>query len=54
MGSGLASTLKDSPEVPQTLMALVMAYDFKVGDLRGMYAVFIPDLQEVLQQGGES
>lgn len=26
-----------------------LAYDFKVGDLRGMYAVFMPDLQQVLQ-----
>lgn len=26
-----------------------LAYDFKVGDLRGMYAVFIPDLQQALQ-----
>jgi hypothetical protein len=25
-----------------------LAYDFKVGDLRGMYAVFIPDLQQAL------
>lgn len=25
-----------------------LAYDFKVGDLRGMYAVFIPDLQPAL------
>lgn len=36
-----------------------LAYDFKVGDLRGMYAVFIPHLQEnlsenMLRQGGES
>ena len=27
-----------------------LAYDFRVGDLRGMYAVFIPDLQAALQQ----
>ncbi|NKB17623.1 MAG: DUF3365 domain-containing protein [Pseudanabaena sp. CRU_2_10] len=26
-----------------------LAYDFKVGDLRGMYAVFIPDLQQALK-----
>jgi hypothetical protein len=26
-----------------------LAYDFKVGDLRGMYAVFIPDLQKALK-----
>jgi hypothetical protein len=26
-----------------------LAYDFKVGDLRGMYAVFIPDLQRALE-----
>jgi hypothetical protein len=30
-----------------------LAYDFKVGDLRGMYAVFIPDLQEALPEGGQ-
>lgn len=29
------------------------AYDFNVGDLRGMYAVFIPDVQETLQQSLE-
>ncbi|MCP9927086.1 DUF3365 domain-containing protein [Cyanobium sp. CH-040] len=28
------------------------AFDFKPGDLRGMYAVFIPELQEALQQAG--
>lgn len=32
------------------------AFDFQVGDLRGMYSVFIPDvqasIQEALQQGG--
>jgi hypothetical protein len=27
-----------------------LAYDFKVGDLRGMYAVFIPDVQQALQE----
>ncbi|HIK56372.1 MAG TPA: DUF3365 domain-containing protein [Synechococcales cyanobacterium M55_K2018_004] len=27
-----------------------LAYDFHVGDLRGMYAVFIPDLQAALEQ----
>jgi hypothetical protein len=26
-----------------------LAYDFNVGDLRGMYAVFIPDVQQALQ-----
>ncbi len=26
-----------------------LAYDFNVGDLRGMYAVFIPDVQAALQ-----
>lgn len=26
-----------------------LAYDFNVGDLRGMYAVFMPDLQQALQ-----
>jgi len=28
------------------------AFGFKPGDLRGMYAVFIPELQEALQQAG--
>ncbi|MCU0528830.1 MAG: DUF3365 domain-containing protein [Cyanobium sp. Prado107] len=28
------------------------AFDFRPGDLRGMYAVFIPELQEALQQAG--
>lgn len=28
------------------------AFNFKPGDLRGMYAVFIPELQEALQQAG--
>jgi hypothetical protein len=27
-----------------------LAYDFKEGDLRGMYAVFIPDVQEAIQE----
>lgn len=27
-----------------------LAYNFRVGDLRGMYAVFIPDIQAALQQ----
>lgn len=27
-----------------------LAYDFQVGDLRGMYAVFIPDVQAALQK----
>lgn len=27
-----------------------LAYDFQAGDLRGMYAVFIPDTQAALQQ----
>lgn len=29
-----------------------LAYDFQVGDLRGMYAVFIPDLKAALEQAG--
>jgi hypothetical protein len=28
------------------------AFNFKPGDLRGMYAVFIPEVQEALQQAG--
>ncbi|MGG6293772.1 Tll0287-like domain-containing protein [Leptolyngbya sp. AN02str] len=31
-----------------------LAYNFQVGDLRGMYAVFIPDLKAALEQAGES
>lgn len=31
-----------------------LAYDFKVGDLRGMYAVFIPDLQQALQDSANN
>lgn len=31
-----------------------LAYDFKVGDLRGMYAVFIPDLQQALQDAASN
>lgn len=27
-----------------------LAYDFKVGDLRGMYAVFIPDVKETINE----
>lgn len=27
-----------------------LAYDFREGDLRGMYAVFIPDVQQALQE----
>ena len=26
-----------------------LAYDFNVGDLRGMYAVFIPDVKQILE-----
>lgn len=28
-----------------------LAYDFRVGDLRGMYSVFIPDVKAALQEG---
>ena len=28
------------------------AFNFKPGDLRGMYAVFIPEVQEALRQAG--
>lgn len=30
-----------------------LAYDFKVGDLRGMYAVFIPDLMDAIAAAGD-
>jgi len=26
-----------------------LAYNFKVGDLRGMYSIFIPQIQQALQ-----
>lgn len=31
-----------------------LAYDFRVGDLRGMYAAFIPDIQAALQESSQS
>jgi hypothetical protein len=43
----------DRPEFVKQQYPQDLAYDFKVGDLRGMYAVFIPDLQEALQEGDE-
>nr|MDF0367068.1 DUF3365 domain-containing protein [Nodosilinea sp. TSF1-S3] len=30
-----------------------LAFDFQVGDLRGMYAVFIPDVKEAIQSALE-
>lgn len=38
----------DRPQFVQDRYPQDLAYDFQVGDLRGMYAVFIPDLQQVL------
>lgn len=40
----------DRPEFVQTNYPQDLAYDFKVGDLRGMYAVFIPDVQQSLEE----
>ena len=31
-----------------------LAYDFQVGDLRGMYSVFIPELQAALSETNNS
>lgn len=44
------------PQFVQNNYPQDLAYDFNVGDLRGMYAVFIPDVQQALQEaiGGES
>ncbi|NJO72632.1 MAG: DUF3365 domain-containing protein [Leptolyngbyaceae cyanobacterium RM1_406_9] len=42
--------LKDRrPQFVQENYPQDLAYDFKIGDLRGMYAVFMPDLQQALQ-----
>lgn len=38
----------DRPQFVQDRYPQDLAYDFQVGDLRGMYAVFIPDLQQAL------
>jgi hypothetical protein len=38
------------PEFIQQKYPQDLAYDFKEGDLRGMYAVFIPDLKAALQE----
>ncbi|MEA5520236.1 DUF3365 domain-containing protein [Limnoraphis robusta] len=37
------------PEFVQAKYPQDLAFDFQVGDLRGMYSVFIPDLQAALQ-----
>jgi hypothetical protein len=39
----------DRPQFIKDKYPQDLAYDFKVGDLRGMYAVFIPDLQQGLK-----
>lgn len=42
---------KDSrPEFVQQNYPQDRAFDFNVGDLRGMYAVFLPDVQQGLQE----
>ena len=38
----------DRPQFIQDSYPDDRAYDFKVGDLRGMYAVFLPDVQQAL------
>jgi hypothetical protein len=40
----------DRPHFVQENYPQDLAYDFQVGDLRGMYAVFIPDVQAALQE----
>ncbi|MEO1300285.1 MAG: DUF3365 domain-containing protein [Cyanobacteria bacterium J06636_16] len=39
----------DRPQFVKDNYPQDLAYDFDVGDLRGMYAVFIPDLQQALE-----
>lgn len=42
---------KDSrPQFVKNKYPQDLAYDFNVGDLRGMYAVFIPDVQQALEE----
>jgi hypothetical protein len=40
----------DRPQFVQENYPQDLAYDFRVGDLRGMYAVFLPDVQSALQE----
>lgn len=39
----------DRPQFVKDNYPQDLAYDFQVGDLRGMYAVFIPDVKQALQ-----
>lgn len=39
----------DRPQFVKDNYPQDLAYDFQIGDLRGMYAVFMPDLQRELQ-----
>lgn len=39
----------DRPEFVKANYPQDLAYDFNVGDLRGMYAVFLPDVQQALE-----
>lgn len=39
----------DRPQFVKENYPKDLAYDFNVGDLRGMYAVFIPDIQQALE-----
>lgn len=40
----------DRPQFVKDNYPQDLAYDFRVGDLRGMYAVFIPDVKQALQE----
>jgi hypothetical protein len=39
----------DRPQFVQERYPQDLAYDFNPGDLRGMYAVFLPDVQQALE-----
>ena len=41
-------SIENLDRMPSAL-ASTLAYNFKIGDLRGMYALFIPDLQKALK-----
>ena len=40
----------DRPQFVKDNYPQDLAYDFQVGDLRGLYAVFIPDLKQALEE----
>ncbi|MGF1496059.1 MAG: DUF3365 domain-containing protein [Elainellaceae cyanobacterium] len=40
----------DRPQFVKDNYPQDLAYDFNIGDLRGMYAVFIPDVQQALEE----